>query len=131
MGDGGYEKIPRKSYETIPKLHRDVHVWLMTEDQEDRKVPLDSHNKDLEEDVGDEEIGDHVRKLARWNNAEHCGFVNRIMRNLESNRGTGVRIDVLDISGHMHPKDYLDWEASVDNYFKWKPMEERCKAIFG
>lgn len=30
----------------------------------------------------------------------------------------------------MHAEDYLIWEASLENYFEWKPMVEEREALF-
>ncbi|CAL8994463.1 unnamed protein product, partial [Prunus brigantina] len=37
---------------------------------------------------------------------------------------------VVDFYGKMHVEDYLDWEASLENYFEWKPMAEDRKVLF-
>ena len=30
----------------------------------------------------------------------------------------------------MHAEDYLIWEASLENYFEWKPMVEEREVLF-
>lgn len=51
-----------------------------------------------------EEGGYRVRESFQGNNSEHSGFMDRIMKPLESNGGDGVWINILDFSGHMHPR---------------------------
>lgn len=68
---------------------------------EDLKVPLDSHDEAFEESIGDKETKDHVCEPVQGNNLEHSGFVDQIVRALESNGGDGVRIDVPNFPGCM------------------------------
>lgn len=51
------------------------------------------------------------------------------MRALDLN-GAGIKIEVADFFGQMHAEDYLDWEASLETYFEWKPMVEERKVLF-
>jgi hypothetical protein len=36
----------------------------------------------------------------------------------------------LTLFGKTHAKDYLDWEASLETYFEWKPISEDKKVLF-
>lgn len=46
----------------------------------------------------------------------------------DSNRH--VRQDVPDFYGHWDPKAYLDWEHSIEAYFKWHDVLERHRLQF-
>lgn len=47
-----------------------------------------------------------------------------IVRALDLNGGK-LTIEVADFIGKMHAEDYLDWEASLENYFEWNPWLKR------
>ncbi|KAF7119803.1 hypothetical protein RHSIM_Rhsim13G0121300 [Rhododendron simsii] len=70
-----------------------------------------------------------------FHDAEHTGHLNRgglearLVHALKLNGG-GIKIEVADFFGKMHAEDYLDWEASMENYFEWKPMTEEKKVLF-
>lgn len=42
----------------------------------------------------------------------------------------GVHINEVDFTDHIYPEDYIDWEASIENYFEWKSLMEPRKALF-
>nr|CAD1821732.1 unnamed protein product [Ananas comosus var. bracteatus] len=57
------------------------------------------------------------------------GLEEQLLHALDLNSG-GIKIEVADFYGKMHAEDYLDWEASIENYFEWKPMAENRKVLF-
>ena len=57
------------------------------------------------------------------------GLEEQLVRALDLNGG-GIKIEVVDFYGKMHVEDYLDWEASLENYFEWKPTAEDHKVLF-
>ena len=38
-----------------------------------------------------------------------------------------IRVEAPSFDGSHQPSEYLDWEASVDQYFDWYPMAEERK----
>ena len=38
-----------------------------------------------------------------------------------------IRVEALSFYGSHQPSEYLDWEASMDQYFDWYPMAEERK----
>ena len=38
-----------------------------------------------------------------------------------------IRVEAPSFDGSHQPSDYLDWEASMDQYFDWYPMAEERK----
>ncbi|KAJ0021768.1 hypothetical protein Pint_31982 [Pistacia integerrima] len=62
------------------------------------------------------------------NRAARSGLEERLSHALDLNGG-GVKIEVADFHGKLHTEDYLDFEASLENYFEWKPMVENRKVL--
>ncbi|KAF8397000.1 hypothetical protein HHK36_018638 [Tetracentron sinense] len=62
-------------------------------------------------------------------NVERGGLEERLVRALDLNN-RGIKIEVADFFGKMCAEDYLDWEASLENYCEWKPMAEARKVLF-
>lgn len=64
-----------------------------------------------------------------FHDAEHTGQLNRgglearLVHALELHVG-GIKIEVVEFFWKLHAEDYLDWEATLENYFEWKPMTE-------
>ncbi|KAJ0010647.1 hypothetical protein Pint_33372 [Pistacia integerrima] len=63
------------------------------------------------------------------NRAVRSGLEERLLHALDLNSG-GVKIEVVDFHGKLHMEDYLDFEASLENYFEWKPMAKNQKVLF-
>ncbi|XP_017984076.1 PREDICTED: uncharacterized protein LOC18586628 [Theobroma cacao] len=63
------------------------------------------------------------------NQAARVGLKGRLLYALDLNGG-GIRIEVIDFHEKFHAEEYLDWEASLKNYFEWKPMAENRKVLF-
>ncbi|EOY18988.1 DNA/RNA polymerases superfamily protein isoform 2 [Theobroma cacao] len=63
------------------------------------------------------------------NQAARVGLKGRLLYALDLNGG-GIRIEVIDFHEKFHAEEYLDWEASLENYFEWKPMAENRKVLF-
>ncbi|KAJ0052151.1 hypothetical protein Pint_01089 [Pistacia integerrima] len=57
------------------------------------------------------------------NRAARTGLEERLLHARDLNGGV-VKIEVADFHGKLHTEDYLDFEASLENYFEWKPMAE-------
>ena len=91
--------------------------------------PTDIPEGGLEDDSenGEEENPFHNAEPA--NQWAQRGLEEQLIRALDLNGG-GIRIEVADFFGKLHAEDYLDWEASLENYFEWKPMTEARKVLF-
>ena len=55
-------------------------------------------------------------------NQEFMDQEERAIRNL--------RLKAPTFDGNLHPKDYIDWEVDMDNYFKWDELFEDEKVRF-
>ncbi|EOY20548.1 Uncharacterized protein TCM_011944 [Theobroma cacao] len=83
--------------------------------------------QDLEND--DEfEIENPFPEDGHANQATRVGLEGQLLHALDLNGG-GIKIKVTDFHGKVHAKEYLDWEASLKNYFEWKPMAENQKVL--
>lgn len=85
--------------------------------------PLDMSEGDLE--------GEHVDGVDKdpfHDAGVRGGFEECLAHALDLNGG--IKIEVVDFYEKMHVEDYLDWEASLDNYFEWKTMAEARKVLF-
>lgn len=54
----------------------------------------------------------------------------RLIRALEGLRDKGdhgIKVDVPDFHGRLHPEDFLDWLSSVEKFFDWKELSEVCE----
>ncbi|KAL5798441.1 hypothetical protein ACOSQ2_003261 [Xanthoceras sorbifolium] len=51
----------------------------------------------------------------------------RLIWALEGHRDQGdrgIKVDVPDFHGRLHPEDFLDWLGSVEKFFDWKELSE-------
>ncbi|KAJ0010947.1 hypothetical protein Pint_32911 [Pistacia integerrima] len=78
-----------------------------------------------------EEIEDvnPFHEVGPTNRAARSGLEERLLHALDLNGG-GVKIEAADFHGKLHREDYLVFEASLENYFEWKPMAENRKVLF-
>lgn len=90
---------------------------------EGRRNPLDSPEGLSEEDEHDEDANRVVH------GPQQGKLEDRLIKALDLNSG-GVRVEVSDMTGRMHADDFLDWEASIENYFEWKQTAEALKVLF-
>lgn len=84
----------------------------------DHNFHSDPSEGEIDEFVREEEL--HVPRHGPMP-PEHGGFVKRLVHAFESNN-VGVRIDVADFMGCIHPEDYLDWETQ-SSFVKMKLKE--------
>ncbi|KAI3865668.1 hypothetical protein MKX03_001528, partial [Papaver bracteatum] len=54
---------------------------------------------------------------------------NRLIKSFDLNNKL-VKVEVDDMARRLHAEDFLDWEASIEEYFEWQPMIEACKVKF-
>lgn len=117
----------------IDDLTRAVQVLQRQEPMKARmENPEGDHNSleihDLEDD--DEfEKENLLHEDGPANQAARVGQEDRLLHALDLNDG-GIRIEVTDFHEKFHAEEYLDWEASLENYFEWKPMTENRKVLF-
>ncbi|KAL5777403.1 hypothetical protein ACOSP7_010329 [Xanthoceras sorbifolium] len=111
----------------VQALQRQERVGAHMETPEGDHRLLDIPEGDLEEIDSDENLNP-FHDAGRANNAVRGGLEDRLVRALDLNGG--VKIEVADFSGKMHVEDYLDWEATLENYFEWKPMSAERKVLF-
>ncbi|KAL5776736.1 hypothetical protein ACOSP7_009662 [Xanthoceras sorbifolium] len=90
---------------------------------------LDIPEGDLEDEIDSDESLNPFHDAGHANNVVKGGLEDRLVRALDLNGG-GVKIKVADFSGKMHVEDYLDWEATLENYFEWKPMSAERNVLF-
>nr|CAD1818628.1 unnamed protein product [Ananas comosus var. bracteatus] len=91
--------------------------------------PLDMPKGSLEDTTNQEDFENPFHDARTANNAVRSGLEERLLHALDLNSSES-KIEVADFYENMHTEDYLDWEASIDNYFKWKPMVENRKVLF-
>ena len=103
----------------VQTLQRRECAEARMEIPEDNRDPFDIPEGSLEdEDIeGEEENPFHGVKHV--DNLNRGGLEERLLHALNLNGG-GIKIEVADFFGKMHAEDYLDWEASLENYFEWK-----------
>lgn len=110
----------------VQTLQRRERAEACMEIPEGSRDPFDIPEGSLEDEdmEGEEENPFH--------DAKHAGHLNRgglearLVDALELNGG-GIKIEVAGFFREMHAEDYLDWEASLENYFEWKTMAEERK----
>lgn len=90
------------------------------ENLEGNHNPLDMSEGDLE--------GEHVDGVDK--DPFHDAGVRGGFEECLAHAVGGIKIEVADFYEKMHVEDYLDWEASLDNYFEWKTMAEAWKVLF-
>ena len=76
---------------------------------------------------GEEENPFYTTELANWGPQRR--LEDQLQQALDLNSG-GIKIEVANSFGKMHAEGYLDWEASLENYFEWKQMAETRKVLF-
>ncbi|CAL2240977.1 unnamed protein product [Prunus armeniaca] len=81
------------------------------------------------EDEYEDETNVDNHEAVNHSDGHRGGLEERLVRALDLNGG-GIKIEGVDFYGKMHVEDYLDWEASLENYFEWKPMAEDRKVLF-
>ncbi|KAF9587130.1 hypothetical protein IFM89_039647 [Coptis chinensis] len=59
-----------------------------------------------------------------------CGGLEDMLLHALYLNNEGTRVEVLEFFGKMHSEDYLECEATLQNYFDWKPMVEKQKVLF-
>ncbi|KAJ8752005.1 hypothetical protein K2173_001031 [Erythroxylum novogranatense] len=94
-------------------------------DHDPSDVPEGSLEAETTDSVDDNPF--HVAGPAK--NVVRGRLEERLVDALELNGG-GIRVEVAYFHGKMHVEDYLDWEASLETYFEWKPMAEARKVLF-
>ncbi|EOY17149.1 DNA/RNA polymerases superfamily protein [Theobroma cacao] len=88
--------------------------------------PLEIHNL---EDDDEFENQNPFHEDGPANQAARVGLEGQLLHALDLNGG-GIRIDVIDFHEKFHAEEYLNWEASLENYFEWKPMAKNRKVLF-
>lgn len=84
--------------------------------------PLDMSEGDLEGEHVDEVDKDPFHDAGVRGRFEEC-----LAHAIDLNGG--IKIEVPDFYEKMHVEGYLDWEASLNNYFEWKTMAEARKVL--
>ncbi|XP_021817152.1 uncharacterized protein LOC110759412 [Prunus avium] len=114
----------------VQALQRQERADAYMEIPERNRGPLHIPEGGGEDEYEDETDVDNPFHEARNHADGHRGGLEeRLVRALDLNGG-GIKIEVVDFYGKMHVEDYLDWEASLENYFEWKPMAEDRKVLF-
>nr|CAD1844163.1 unnamed protein product [Ananas comosus var. bracteatus] len=124
---------------TVEDLSRVVRTLQRRENAAGRREALDGDRDPFgtpEGSLEDEEHTDFREDINPFHGhgfreEQECGIglEDRLVRALDLN-GAGIKIEVADFFGQMHAEDYLDWEASLETYFEWKPMVEERKVLF-
>ncbi|CAL8177990.1 unnamed protein product [Prunus armeniaca] len=114
----------------VQALQRQERADAYMEIPERNRGPLHIPEGGGEDEYEDETDVDNLFHEAGNHGGGHRGGLEeRLVRALDLNGG-GIKIEVVDFYGKMHVEDYLDWEASLENYFEWKPMAEDRKVLF-
>ena len=115
--------------QAVQALQRQIDVGARME------IPEGDHNLfDLPEG-GFEDVSNEGEPENPFHNAGPANFAvrgrleDRLLHALELT-GRGAKIQIDDFHGELHAEDYLDWEATIENYFEWKPMAEPRKVLF-
>ena len=89
--------------------------------------PIDMPEGGLEEEIDLEDFDNPFHDARALDNAMRGTLEERLIHALNINHD-GIKIKVADFYRKMHTEDYLDWKASLKNYFEWKPMAKnrRC-----
>ncbi|KAF8412741.1 hypothetical protein HHK36_000710 [Tetracentron sinense] len=107
----------------VQNLQHREHAEAGMEVPEGNREPSNLPEGDSEEDSQEVFKENPFHGPANREQPKREGLKERLVRALGLNGG-GVRIKVPDFNGRMHAEDFLDWEATLENYFEWKPMAE-------
>lgn len=124
---------------TVEDLSRVVRTLQRQENAADRREALDGDRDPFGSPEGSLEDEEHTDFREDFNpfhghdfteeQERGIGLEERLVRALDLN-GAGIKIEVADFFGQMHAEDYLDWGASLETYFEWKPIVEERRILF-
>ena len=114
----------------VQALRRQEPAEARMEIPEGDRDLLENDNPE-EDDEAEDEVEDEnpFHDAGALNRRARGGLEDRLLNALDLNGG-GIKIEVADFYGKTHSEDYLDWEASLENYFEWKTMAEPRKVLF-